>query len=89
MFFVPEEEVQTSENNLQERFSTAKTISGTQCLHRVIPINNSLLKVLNIRSMFVYEHQWWIGIVKDNSEEHEDYQISFWYPVEKPNSTYG
>jgi len=45
MFFVPQEEVQTSENNLQERFLTAKTISETQALHRVIPINNSLLKV--------------------------------------------
>jgi len=45
MFFVPEEEVQTSENNFQERFSTAKTISGMQKLHQVIPIKNRLLKL--------------------------------------------
>jgi len=45
MFFVPQADVQTSENNLQERFWTAKTIFGTQTPHRVIPINNSLLKV--------------------------------------------
>ena len=28
----------------------------------------------------VYDHKWWIGIVKEKSEEHGDYHINFMHP---------
>jgi hypothetical protein len=28
----------------------------------------------------VYDSKWWIGIVKDKSEEHSDFQVSFMVP---------
>lgn len=115
VFYVTQEEIHSSEEKLQERFSVAKTIPGTQKLHRIIPVSTNELKVFPLSqstmtqnvaicnivkgsddentcepifenypvSSFIaciYEQKWWIGIVKQQSDEHNDLLVSFMHP---------
>jgi hypothetical protein len=118
VFYVSQEEVNSSEKMLEERFSVARTIPGTQKLHRIIPISTDQLTVFPLsqstlsqtvtvshfkedseiddnedtgRTIFenypdssfiacIYERKWWIGIVKQKSDEYDDLFISFMHP---------
>lgn len=119
VFYISQEEVNSSEKMLEGRFSIARTIPGTQKLHRIIPISTNQLIVFSLSqstssqtvkvsqlkadcseiednedtnrstlenypdSSFIaciYEQKWWIGIVKQKSNEHDDLFISFMHP---------
>ena len=47
-FFVSQEDILFTEKQLEERFSTAKTIPGTQKLHRFVPVDKTTLNVYDL-----------------------------------------
>lgn len=47
-FFVSQEDVLSTEKQLEERFSAARTIPGTQKFHRFVPIDNTTLRVYDL-----------------------------------------
>jgi hypothetical protein len=47
-FIVSHDDILTAEKQLQDRFSAAKTIPGTQKLHRFVPIDNTQLMVYDL-----------------------------------------
>ena len=47
-FFVSQDDVLSTEKQLKERFSAAKTITGTQKLHRFVPNDKTTLRVYDL-----------------------------------------
>ena len=46
-FFVSQDDILSAEIQLQSRFSAAKTVPGTQKLHRIISININQLRIFD------------------------------------------
>jgi hypothetical protein len=115
-FFVSQEEVLSTEKQLEDRFSAAKTIPGTQKLHRFVPIDNTTMRVYDLSQSSIsqsvtvcdtdggessgefgtadsteilpgstyiacqYDRKWWVGMVKDKSDDFDDYLVTFMTP---------
>lgn len=73
--FVSEEEINTKDKFLEERFSSALTIKGTQSFHRFVPISNCKLKVSALSTS--EPHVVNISVETTDDEADQEQEIDF------------
>ena len=71
-FFVSDQDVQATRSSLEERFSSAKVIVGTQRFHRFVPGQNGILSVYETSDIAAEEEQKTIIKQSDDQSLGED-----------------